>query len=214
MKKKAIILVFLFLIPFVIADTYSSSSINWLSKLHADTLYCKLLGNCEVNNLIVDGNLTVYGNTSYANVVTTNVTGDFNVSGNLNVGGNTTSSWFIGFINFSYIKNWDWSAVYLGIKSFISNDFYNKSQIEDINDSMRDFVIDLDTATNDSMRDYVDSQVLGGGGGTANSTPMTIYLDHSMTKDVNWNVSTSDTPSYSFAVIENTEIFPIGGNII
>jgi len=67
MKGKTIILLILFI--FISSNIYSastSSSINFLSRNHADTLYCNINGDCTLTNLVV------LNQTTMANVTVTN----------------------------------------------------------------------------------------------------------------------------------------------
>lgn len=63
----------------LVSYVYATPSLNALSRGLADTLYCKLSGDCTLADLIITGNLTVYGdivNTSVLNINTTNVYAD------------------------------------------------------------------------------------------------------------------------------------------
>jgi hypothetical protein len=53
----------------------------------------------------------------------------------------------------------------------------------------------------------------GTGTGNANETAMRIYIGHSMTRNVRWNISQSETKNYRFKIVKNGKIFPIGGEI-
>lgn len=84
MRKLAFFLCFLFIIPFLYADT----SYNSLTKGQADTLYCQLHGFCTIEYLIVK-NLSVTGSFFNVSVANYNVTGMVNAFG-YNING---SSW-------------------------------------------------------------------------------------------------------------------------
>lgn len=89
---KIILIFFLFLLTISIA---SASSMNFLTKGFADTLYCKVNGNCTLETINAGNgifeNLTVFG--GYFNTTVTNydVTGNMDVNGNLTVHGEITN---------------------------------------------------------------------------------------------------------------------------
>lgn len=43
--------------------------------------------------------------------------------------------------------------------------------------------------------------------------PMFIYIDHSMYKEVLWNISEAEESTYTFSIIDAAHIIPIGGKI-
>ena len=80
--KNIYLISILFLIPFAVAET-SSSSINWASHRYVDENFCKQNGDCNISN---------------ANILNQTVT-NTNYTGNIDVYGNAT---FYGNLNFIY----------------------------------------------------------------------------------------------------------------
>ena len=82
MKKLTIILLIGLISVVLVMAAESSSSINWLSRSEADTLFCSIGGDCSINNLTVN-NITIIGNTTTINTTTT-------VANSIDVGAGTT----------------------------------------------------------------------------------------------------------------------------
>lgn len=178
--------------------------------------YCKEGGICNISSLTVT-NLTILNTTNLINLTVINynitgdlnVTGDTNIAGNLVVEGNTTSTWFFGMLNFSYIQNWDFEFLYNGMKSFISNDFFNKSG------TLTDGKICTYDATGDIINcNYTDQVGNGTGSGSGGTDGTIIHLHNSMKQDVIWNLTESDSETYEFYIENNVIITPVGGRII
>lgn len=85
-KQKGIVIpFFLFLfVSLVVAVDYTQDYNNALTRGLADTLYCRINGDCTLNNLTVTG--------GYFNVSVV----DYNVTGNMQVSGNVTADYYFG----------------------------------------------------------------------------------------------------------------------
>lgn len=94
MKRTFLLVLLIFIISFAVAEQ-SSSSINWASHQYVNINFCKLFGDCTLNNLIVY-NLSVIGSYMNVSVINYNVTGDMNIGGNLIIDGNVTADYFLG----------------------------------------------------------------------------------------------------------------------
>ena len=79
-KSVLFVIIFLFISIGIYAEI-SSSSINWLSKNRADSLYCQRGGDCIINNL------TITGDAINMTTINQNETGNLTVMQNIFLGG-------------------------------------------------------------------------------------------------------------------------------
>lgn len=119
---KEIIYFFIFLIlsSSVFAITYTQDYNNYLTRSKADTLYCHVDGsNCNISGGGGGGNYT-----DAQAVAAVNVTGDYyDIS-----------------INWSNILSIDWQEVYNNIFGFLTTDFYNKTETDNLLTTLNDSI--------------------------------------------------------------------------
>ena len=87
---------YIILFVLICANAYapsSSSSINWLSRNYADTLYCQLNGDCTLRNLFLTGNASFIGSVFNITIINQNITGMLTVWGNV-----TAQNFFGNFV--------------------------------------------------------------------------------------------------------------------
>lgn len=146
--KNAKIFVFPFFFTILIAiPIYAEDYLNPLTYSIADKRYCRIGENCSTGiGLYNPDNITLVeiGGIHQVNQTWLNATIDDRSGGvggnindtdisprNINASGNVTATNLFGFLNFSWITNWDFTYIYNGIKDLIQGDFYNKTEADD-----------------------------------------------------------------------------------